>query len=124
MGAAAAWPGGWGVSHRLGDVGLPPVRVLQGVALGVGQAPPAATGGRSQPHSAGAGSHRVTAARSRAVRTCHGAVAGSECGTHASQTSLSTEASGLVCEREAGRELGWGTRGGVRGCRAVPAGGR
>lgn len=33
-----------GASHRLSDVGLPPIRVLQGVALGVGQAPPAATG--------------------------------------------------------------------------------
>lgn len=32
------------MSHRLGDVGLLPVRILQGVALGVGQAPPAATG--------------------------------------------------------------------------------
>lgn len=43
----APWLRHWGrrrASHRLGDVGLPPVHVLQRVVLGVGQAPPVATG--------------------------------------------------------------------------------
>lgn len=58
--ATPAGPGGArGAPHRLGDVGLPPVRVLQGVALGVGQAPPAATGGRSQRRTASAGGRRA-----------------------------------------------------------------
>ena len=59
--ATLARPGrGRGASHRLGDVGLPPVHVLQGVALGVGQAPPAATGSRSPHRMATAGGHRAS----------------------------------------------------------------
>ena len=95
--ATPAEPGrGWGTSHRLGDVGLPTVHVLQGVALGIGQAPPAAAGGRSQCRTASAGHRR---AGSSPVAGCHDPMVGGGCSTHASQTSLSTEARGLVCKR-------------------------
>lgn len=90
--------GRWG-SHRLGDVGLPPVRVLQGVVLGVGQAPPVVTG-------------RPVTARYGQCRSLPGRwQPGGGCGTHASQTSLSTEARGLVCKRESGHQQGSGVPG-------------
>lgn len=107
--------GGW-ASHRLSDVGLPSVCILQGIVLGIGQAPPAATGGRSLLGTASAGHCR---AGGSPVAGCHEPVVGDRHSTHASQTSLSTEARGLVCERENSHQLGSGVRqGGLR----VPSG--
>lgn len=61
-------PGGQVAAHRLGDVGLAPVGVLQGVVLRVGQAPPART--RSQAWSQdGPGHHRPVGHRSPPVTT-------------------------------------------------------
>lgn len=109
---------GWGASHQLGDVCLPPVRVLQGIVLGVGQAPPAATGSRSQHPTATAGRRRASGSP---VAGCHDPVVGGGWGTHVSQTSLSTEARGSVCKQEGGHELGSGVRLG-RGGLGVPGG--